>query len=34
MPIKNAIVVEGGGHFMIVNKAKELSEILQREIAL
>ena len=30
--IKNAIVINGGGHFMIVNRAKEISELLQREI--
>jgi pimeloyl-ACP methyl ester carboxylesterase len=32
--IKNAVVVEGGGHFMIVSRAKEVSEILQRQITL
>ena len=30
--IRNPIVVDGGGHFMIVNRAKEISELLQREI--
>lgn len=32
--IKNAIVINGGRHFMIVNRAKEISELLQREITL
>ena len=35
LPIKYAkanIVIENGGHFMTLNKAKEVSEILREEL--
>jgi hypothetical protein len=30
--IKNAIMIENGGHFMIVNRAAEISKIIQDQI--
>lgn len=30
--IKNAITIAGGSHFMIVNRAKEISELIEKEI--
>jgi pimeloyl-ACP methyl ester carboxylesterase len=30
--IKGATVIDGGGHFMIVNRAKEISELVQKEV--
>jgi hypothetical protein len=30
--IKNAINISNGGHFMIVNRAKEISELIGKEI--
>jgi pimeloyl-ACP methyl ester carboxylesterase len=32
--IKNAINISNGGHFMIVNRAKEISELIEKEISL
>jgi pimeloyl-ACP methyl ester carboxylesterase len=31
-PIRNAIIIEGGGHFMIVNMAKKLSSLIQEQL--
>ncbi len=30
--IRNAITIAGGSHFMIVNRAKEISELIEKEI--
>lgn len=32
--IKADYVIDGGGHFMVLNRAKEVNEILQRELQL
>lgn len=35
LPIKNVhpdFIIEGGGHFMIMNRAKEINEILRKEL--
>ena len=31
--IKDAIFIKGGTHFMVVNRAKEISKIIKRELS-
>jgi len=31
--VKDAILIKGGTHFMVVNRAKEISKILRKELA-